>query len=179
MLENYDHYISKNIKAYYTRKLFSPAIYLILLLLFWNIFSLSDLLFPTTLTSKDTLVGAHQNDVKYVTTTLTDLHFTGYTRTFLDNTTGYYYYTLQNDECFFVLLSPKTCEEGLPNITSISISAELIDDSTNFQLLLDNVAKDLGWTSSGIRSKVSPYYLSEPAFNAEGNTLLFLFILLT
>ena len=34
----------------------------------------------------------------------------------------------------------------------------------------------LNWTSSGIKSKVSPYYLSQPDYNPIGNTLLFLFI---
>lgn len=179
MLENYDHYISRNIKAYYKRKIFSPAVYLVLLLLAWNIFSLTDLLFPATLTADSTLNSMQRNEVKYVNAQLTDLHFTGYTRTFLGNTTGYYYYTVRNDECFFVLLSPTTCEEGLPVISDVYISAVLSDGSDTYQLLLDNVAKDLNWTATGIRSKVSPYHLSEPDFNPIGNTLLFSFIFIT
>lgn len=179
MLENYDHYISRNIKAFYKRKIFSPAVYLVLLLLVWNIFSLTDLLFPASFTSESTLDSMHRNEVKYVNAQLTDLHFTGYTRTFLGNTTGYYYYTLRNEECFFVLLSPQTCEEGLPVISEVYISAVISSGSDTYQLLLDNVAKDLSWTRTGIRSKVSPYYLSEPDFNPIGNALLFGFIFVT
>lgn len=179
MLENYDHYISKNIKTYYKRKLFSPAVYLVLLLLVWHIFSLTELLFPASLTTSDTLESMHRNEIKYVNAQLTDLHFTGYTRTFLGNTTGYYYYTLRNGECFFVLLSPKSCEEGIPTISDIYVSAELSRGSSTYQTLLDNVAKDLNWTGNGIRSKVSAYYLSEPDFNPIGNTLLFGFIFAT
>ena len=179
MLENYDHYISKNIKTFYKRKLFSPAVYLVLLLLVWHIFSLTELLFPASLTTNDTLESMHRNEIKYVNAQLTDLHFTGYTRTFLGNTTGYYYYTLRGDECFFVLLSPKSCEEGIPTISDIYVSAELSRGSSTYQTLLDNVAKDLNWTGNGIRSKVSAYYLSEPDFNPIGNTLLFGFIFAT
>ena len=179
MLENYEHYISRNIKAYYKRKIFSPAVYLVLLLIVWNIFSLTELLFPASLASDTTLDSLQREEVKYINAELSDLHFTGYTRTFLGNTTGYYYYTLRNDECFFVLLSPKTCEEGLPVISNVSVSAVLDTGSTTYQLLLDNVAKDLNWTSTGIRSKVLPYYLSEPDFNPIGNTLLFSFIFVT
>lgn len=179
MLENYDYYISKNIKTYYKRKLFSPAVYLVLLLLVWYIFSLTELLFPASLSTNNTLESMYRNDVKYVNAQLNDLHFTGYTRTFLDNTTGYYYYTLRNGECFFVLLSPKSCEEGLPTISEISVSAELSRGSATYQTLLDNVAKDLNWTGNGIRSKVSAYYLSEPDFNPIGNTFLFGFIFVT
>lgn len=179
MLENYEHYISKNIKTYYKRKIFSPAVYLVILLSAWQIFSLTELLFPVSLTTENTLESMYREDVKYVHAQLTDLHFTGYTRTFLGNTTGYYYYTLRNDECFFVLLSPKSCEEGLPTISDISFSAKLSRDSGTYQTLLDNVAKDLNWTSNGIRSKVSAYSLSEPDFNPIGNRLLFGFILVT
>ena len=179
MQKNFDHYISRNIKAYYKRKLFSPASYLVLLLLAWNIFSLTELFFPTPLQSNDTLENMYRNEVQYVNAQLTDLYFTGYTRTFLGNTIGYYYYTLHNDECFFVLLTPKSCEEGLPYIPEISISTVLSPGSQSYQTLLDNVAKDLNWTGTGIRSKVSSYYLSESDYNPKGNTLLFGFVFIT
>lgn len=179
MLENYEHYISKNIKTFYKRKLFSPAVYLVILLTVWHIFSLTELLFPASMNAENTLESMYRDDVKYVNAQLTDLHFTGYTRTFLGNTTGYYYYTLHGDECFFVLLSPKSCEEGIPTISGITISAELSRGSTTYQTLLDNVAKDLNWTANGIRSKVSAFYLSEPDFNPIGNIFLFGFIFVT
>lgn len=38
MPENYDHYISKNIKAFYKRRLAAPIIYLIVLILAWHFF---------------------------------------------------------------------------------------------------------------------------------------------
>lgn len=179
MLENYEHYISKNIKTFYKRKLFSPAVYLVILLTVWHIFSLTELLFPASMNAENTLESMYRDDVKYVNAQLTDLHFTGYTRTFLGNTTGYYYYTLHGGECFFVLLSPKSCEEGIPTISGITISAELSRGSTTYQTLLDNVAKDLNWTANGIRSKVSAFYLSEPDFNPIGNIFLFGFIFVT
>lgn len=179
MQENYEHYISRNIKAYYKRKLASPSVYLILLFIVWHIFSLTELLFPASFTAKSTLGSTYQAETKYVNAYLSDLYFTGYTRTFLGNTTGYYYYTMRNDECYFVLLSPRSCEEGLPYISEITVPTVLRTSDTTYQLLLDNVAKDLNWTSTGIRSKVLPYYLSQPDFNPIGNTLLFLFIFVT
>ena len=50
MPENYDHYITKNIKALYKRRLFSPIVYLIIVIVLWHVFSLTDLLFPVQLT---------------------------------------------------------------------------------------------------------------------------------
>ena len=114
MPENYDHYITKNIKALYKRRLFSPIVYLIIVIVLWHVFSLTDLLFPVHLTDDVPLESAYRNDAANMHTTLTDLKFTGYTRSNFAGTSGYYYYTIRNDECIIVLLSPSTCEEGLP-----------------------------------------------------------------
>ncbi len=176
MLEDYSHYISRNIKTYYKRRLFSPVIYLLLLLLVWNLFSLTDLFFPKTLTDADTVDSIYRQE-KYITATLEDLHFTGYTREMFGNVSGYYYYTLRGEECFVVLLAPDTCEEGLPEIASVTISAEFIQENDAFHVLLDNIAMDLNWSSSSIRSKMSPFYLSEPDYNLFGNVIFLLFLL--
>ena len=179
MQENFEHYISRNIQIFYKKKLPSPIVYLVILIIVWNIFSLSELLFPSPFTAKSTLTETHSQNTKYVEAYLSDLYFTGYTRTFLGNTIGYYYYTMRNEECYFVLLSPRSCEEGLPFISELTISAALYPGNDTYQLLLDNIARDLNWTGAGIRSKVSPYYLSEPDFNPIGNKILFLFIFAT
>lgn len=179
MLEIYEHYISRNIKEHYKRRLVMPILYLLLILLVWNIFSLSEVFFPPQISSDTTLESLAKEKVQYVNTTLHNLQFTGYTRTFWGNTTGYYYYTVANDECFFVLLTPKSCEEGLPSIKELNVSTKLIRGGDTFSLLLNNIAEDLNWTSSGIKSKVSPYHLSESDFNPLGNTLLFYFMAIT
>ena len=80
MPENYDHYITKNIKALYKRRLFSPIVYLIIVIVLWHVFSLTDLLFPVQLTDDVTLESAYRNDAANMHTTLTDLKFTGCTR---------------------------------------------------------------------------------------------------
>jgi hypothetical protein len=77
MPENYDHYITKNIKALYKRRLFSPIVYLIIVIVLWHVFSLTDLLFPVQLTDDVPLESAYRNDAANMHTTLTDLKFTG------------------------------------------------------------------------------------------------------
>lgn len=156
-----------------------PSLYLVLLLLVWNILSLSEVFFPPRIASDVTLESLAKEKVQYVNTTLHNLYFTGYTRTFWGNTTGYYYYTVANQECYFVLLTPDSCEEGLPSIKELTVSAKLIRGGDTFTLLLNNVAKDLNWTAGGIKGKVSPYHLSESDFNPIGNTLLFYFMAIT
>ena len=172
MPENYDHYITKNIKALYKRRLFSPIVYLIIVIVLWHVFSLTDLLFPVQLTDDVTLESAYRNDAANMHTTLTDLKFTGYTRNNFSGTSGYYYYTIRNDECIIVLLSPSTCEEGLPFIDEVTFTGKIKKSTVSFQSLLKNMSDDLGWTESGITSKVSGYYISEPDYNRTINTIL-------
>lgn len=179
MLENYEHYITKNIKAYYKRRLFSPIVYLTILFICWHLFSLSDLLNPVTLPADARLDFFYQEHENNIDTVLTDLKFTGYNRSRLGHISGYYYYTMRNDECIIVLLSPNTCEQGLPSISQTHITGKIVKGSDSFDQLLSNLAEDLDWTESGIKSKVSNYYISEPDYNRAANIFLFAVIFVT
>lgn len=179
MPNNYEHYISKNIKAFYKRRLFAPIVYLFVLLIFWQAFSLSALFSPDYQSPEESLETAYRNHTEYVYTTLTDLKFAGYTQTVLGNTTGYYYYTTRAEECIIVLLSPDTSEEGLPSIDEVSIQGKIINGGDSYDMLLTKLSKDLNWTENGIRNKVSRYYISEPGFHRTANHLMFAAIFIT
>ena len=94
MPENYEHYITKNIKAFYKRRLLTPILYLLLLFIIWHLFSLSSLLSPDRLDDSVTLEEAYRADIEYVHVTLHDMNFTGYTQSVFGYNTGYYYYTM-------------------------------------------------------------------------------------
>ena len=179
MPENYDHYISKNIKAFYKRRLAAPIIYLIVLILAWHFFSLSAVFSPDILPDDTSLETAFRCGKQYISTTLFDLKFTGYTQSIFGHTNGYYYYTMRDEECIIVLLSPNTSEEGLPSIEEVTIKGKISKGNENFDTLLSNLSTDLNWTENGIRNKVSSYYISEPGFNHVGNWILFATIFIT
>ena len=179
MPENYDHYISINIKAFYKRRLAAPIIYLIVLILAWHFFSLSAVFSPDILPDDTSLETAFRGGKQYINTTLSDLKFTGYTQSIFGHTNGYYYYTMRDEECIIVLLSPNTSEEGLPSIEEVTIKGKISKGNENFDTLLSNLSTDLNWTENGIRNKVSSYYISEPGFNHVGNWILFAAIFIT
>lgn len=54
MPDQFEHYITQNIKAFYKRRLLTPILYLIFLLVLWFVLSLSAPLFPDTLDAPDT-----------------------------------------------------------------------------------------------------------------------------
>lgn len=179
MSDNYEHFITKNIKQFYKRRLSAPILYLLFLLLLWIVFSLGAPLFPDELPASDTLESAYRSHTKYVHASVSDLKFTGYTKNRLGSIIGYYYYTMRADECIIVLLSPSTSEQGLPVIQKADFRAQIIEGQENYARLLDNLAADLNWTENGIRDEVSPYVLSEPDYNMLGNVILYTVFLAT
>lgn len=175
MTTNFEHYITKNIRAFYKRRLAAPLTYVILLLALWFVFPLSDMLSPKTFTDAHTLESAYEDGIDYISTEFTDLTFTGYTSTRFGSTNGYFYYGVKDERCFIVLLSPSTCEEGLPNIESLNVTCRILKGKESYQSLLSQLAQDLDWTESGITSQLSAYYFSEPDYNALATSILFLF----
>ena len=173
MIENYDHYITRNIRAYYKRRLIAPICFLLLLAVLWFIFPLGAILSPQPFTAADTLDSAYKDNKHYVTATFPELTFTGYTSSRFGNTNGYWYYGVRDRRCYLVLLSPTTCQEGLPKITSLTTTSRIVKGNQMYQRVLSALATDLNWTPEGIASQMPLYYFSEPDFNPYTNTLLF------
>ncbi|MCR4675551.1 MAG: hypothetical protein K5675_11100, partial [Lachnospiraceae bacterium] len=165
MAENFEHYISKNIKAYYRRRIFSPALYLILLFVLSLIFPLKNMAFPSQINEGTSLSKLYNNKEYFVDVTLHDLYFTGYKKDWLGINVGYFYYTMYEDDCIIVLLRPSTCQQGNPEISELTIRGQILPNAASESMLLENLAEDLSWTSSGIKKTISSIMLSEPDGN--------------
>lgn len=161
MNENLNHHITNSIKSYYTNRLIAPIVFLALLILLAIFYPVGSMIFPTEYDSSKSISELYDEDHPYITIDLTKLYFTGYTEQWLDRTTGYYYYTMVDDNCIILLLDPETCDQGNPTIESLSLHAEILKDSIAMDRLLDSLSEDLNWTKSGIRSTISRYMLSE------------------
>jgi hypothetical protein len=173
MTENYEHYISRNITAFYRRRLFSPILYLCILAALWFIFPLRALLFPPQISQSDSFKSTYESGSHYATATFTDLTFTGYTSRRFDSTNGYYYYTFWKGECVIVLLSPSTCEQGNPSIDEVTVRGQILKSDKAYQNLLSTLAEDLDWTPEGIVSEMPGFYFSEPDYHPDITKLLF------
>lgn len=173
MIDNYEHYITRNIRAYYKRRLAAPICYLLLLAALWFIFPLEAILNPAPFTAIDTLEGAYEEGKDYVVVTFNDLTFTGYTSSRFGSTNGYWYYGVRNHQCYLVLLSPTTCEEGLPTIENLTVTCCIMEGQRLYTELLSALAADLDWTEAGISSQMPAYYFSEPDYNPIVNAVLF------
>ncbi len=172
MTENLGHYIPKHLRRVFRRRLVPPILYLIILAALWLLLPLYDILFPPVLDRLDNLPDYSNAHSSYVSAKLENLYFTGYTNSSFGRTNGYYYYTLQDKECVIVLLSPRTCEEGLPQISSVQIRGRVLKRDAAYDALLEHLSQDLNWTKEGISQKTSNYFISEPAFRLTSSALL-------
>lgn len=179
MQENYEHYISGNIKSLCRKRLIAPTLYLIFAAALFCMAPVASVLFPAELSDLSDMNEFHSKKTSFASASLKDLKFTGYTRMRGSRTVGYYYYTDNpgKKECCVILLSPSTCEQGMPQIEQITVRGKILKADKAYDALLANLSKDLSWTKSGIRSKMSAYYLSEPDFRYYPGIFLFLLLI--
>lgn len=175
MIENYEHFITKNIRAFYKRRLGAPLVYICILIVLWFVFPLSDMFSPAKYENTQTLEEAYEEGTHYINVDFSNLTFTGYTSTQFGSTNGYFYYGENDKGIFIVLLSPATCEEGLPSIEELNVTCRITKGKASYHALLEQLATDLNWTKDGITSQVPAYYFSEPDFNPFATVILFLF----
>ena len=179
MINNYEHYITRNIRSFYKRRLFSPIIYLILLAILWFVFPLGDIIFPVKLQDDTNFEAAYKSSDRYVKAEFKDLYFSGYTSKKGSDINGYYYYCMHGDSCSIVLLSPSTCEEGLPSIDKVDAIGKITKGKDNYSKLIVNLSHDIDWTSKGLSETVSNYYFSEPDYHLRSTIILFVFYFAT
>ena len=162
-MDSLEHLITRTIKTYYKNRLYAPILFLTLILTLAVFFPVGHMLFPHTYSEDNVSLYKLYNDKEtYAKFQFKNLYFTGYTSKWLDQTRGYYYYTMVNSECVIVLLDPKTCEQGAPTIDELTIRGQILYESEAARTLLSNLARDLNWSEDGILSTVSSYTISEP-----------------
>lgn len=176
MTENLSHYITKNIKSYYREHLFAPILYLLFLAAICIIFPILAMVFPKSYPGDADLEKLYAHKERYIQADLNHLYFTGYTKKWLDNTEGYYYYTMMGEKCAIVLLSPESCQQGLPSIDSLHVHGKIIYNPPSMDRLITRLSQDLSWNAEGMRHTVSEYMLSEPDATNLPTTLLILLL---
>ena len=173
MIENFEHYITRNICSFYKRRLFSPIIYLLILLILWLVFPIGEMISPLPLKNAGQIEGVYEAKMEYVTVTFEDLTFTGYTTSRFGSTNGYWYYGSKDDTCYIVLLTPYTCEEGLPYIQQITTTCRIVTHPKLYNQLMEKLSTDLEWTVDGLVNQLPSIFYSEPDYNPLTNSLLF------
>ncbi|SFQ14967.1 hypothetical protein SAMN02910358_00879 [Lachnospiraceae bacterium XBB1006] len=155
------HYITDSIRKVYKKRLALPILILVLLGALWFIFPIKTFMFPRPIKQGDVLTKRTFSRQSGVSVTIDHLYFTGYTSSMFGRSNGYYYYTTWNDKCLIVLLSPSTCQEGLPSMKHVTIHANIHKPGRSYDQLLFQLSKDLNWTTDGLLEQMDTVYLEE------------------
>lgn len=157
-----------------TKRLFPP---MVLLLLCGGIFLYTPVrgyLFPQKLHTSDRMEDFYNTQNPYAAADPSVLYDSGYDCLIGGKTAGSYYYSLDNGQFQLYLLDKKLSAGTSDTISGLSIKGLLVKmDDTEYEHLLQQMAKDLEWSSSKLSAIASPYMLSTlPSLNRMHAALL-------
>ena len=156
------NHIKKKITRFYGKRMIAPAVLIIFLIVIYIILPVRSLFDPVPYTDMDSAEARHREGATYVNADLSNLYFTGYRKMIFGQTYGYYYYSVTGNECTLILLSGRTCEQGVPSIEHLEFSARITEKTPSEDRLLSLLARDLSWNEAGLSKNVSSFVLNEP-----------------
>ena len=155
-------YITRSIRSFYLKRVRGPLTYIAILVIVWIIFPMGSLLFPREVSDGSQISESFRNRQIYVRAKFGDLYFTGLRQFFLGRTTGYYYYTMWDGECYIILLDPITSEQGDPHISGLDTRVCITREGHIRSEIIARLAEQLEWKADAMSSSVSELVLSEP-----------------
>ena len=155
-------YITRSIRSFYLKRVRSPLTYMAILVIVWIIFPMGSLLFPAQVTDGTQISESYRQRQIYVRADFRDLYFTGFRQYFLGRTTGYYYYTMWDGECYIILLDPVTSEQGDPHIGHLDTRVCIMREGHIRSEIIARLAEQLEWKADAMSSSMSELVLSEP-----------------
>lgn len=127
--------------------------------------SLTQTLFPQSVTDISHLSSeSYRKEHPIIQLTCDTLYYTGYDNYLKDKVTGHYYYTIQNHYCLFVLLDV-TDDSPKETITNFKGTVKLIDDTSVFHNLTQNLSKDMEWSTRSLQGISLPVIASQPDYH--------------
>ena len=166
------NHIRKKIAIFYKKRMIAPAVLLVFLIVMYLLLPIRSLFAPASYTALDSAEARHKAGTTYVNASLSDLYFTGYRKMIFGQTYGYYYYSVTGNECTLILLSGKTCEQGVPTIERLDFPARITEKTPSEDRLISLLARDLSWNEAGLSKNVSSFVLNEPKANGPVAVLL-------
>lgn len=148
-----------------------PGILLILVILFFINSPLQDILFPFHTNELSGVGTAYNNDCHYVDLTVDRLYDSGLDCIRNGKRVGRYYYSFENNYCYFFLISVKHLnayakENGpdLSTVNNITIKAKAVVNPRVLNDIITDISHDLSWTHAGMSNRTSKYLISEPDY---------------
>lgn len=156
------NHIRKKIARFYKKRMIAPAILIVFLIVMFIALPVRSLFDPVPYSDMDSAKAKRSDGATYVNADLSKLYFTGYRKMIFGQTYGYYYYSVTGEECTLILLSGRTCEQGIPVIENLRFSARITEKTPSEDRLISLLARDLSWNEAGLAKNISSFVLNEP-----------------
>lgn len=144
-------------------RLIFPLLVFCFIMLYTFQSSLWEGLFPKELSAKQTLSGAYGAGTRYISTTLSELYYSGYDYMQGSSIRGHYYYTLIDGQCTVYLV--KRQEEPPAVLKNYPITGKLVFQKQSLSDLLMLMARDMNWTYEGLSAVTSEVICSACAYH--------------
>lgn len=152
--------IIDNIKSVCKRQIVLPLIFTVIFTILIILLSLNVTLHPK---HRDTIWNVSKSD-GYVTVTSDKLYYSGYNLISAVNGNYGYYYSLENDQCIFVL-APIDSSNPKEVLTDYKFTAKVISSDKAYKKMLSSFSNDLDWDEKSLSKITSGFVLSEAAYH--------------
>lgn len=161
------------VKEISLRKMLYPLLTLIVTILIFLLIPFYQLWNPEKITSAEQIAGLYDKEHNYIDITWQKLYYSGYD--YLENgkKVGSYYYALENDICYFVILPPEMTESRAEVLEQVQVTARLVSGGKTLQDLIKGMAEDLGWTAQGLSAVTSHIVIDGMGYAWIRSNLLF------
>lgn len=160
------NYIYKQIRRISLINLTIPAALAIIVVIMYINIPFGDILHPKQLDNTLDADKMYADDVRFVNASFDKLYYTGYDYIKNGKTAGYYYYSLDDNKCTFVLVDSDNIKEPKDTITGYSMNASLEKQNDLIKKMISGFSKNLDWTNDGLLSVTSVCFIDETGFNS-------------
>ncbi len=177
--------ITKKVRLINLSNVILPFIILIATVIAIYHFPFAKSLKPYAIDNLYDVTSAYKNGELYIEITVPTLYHTGQEHSVNGRTEGQYYYTLENDKCYFFLLSNaflnklENTHDNLSELNNVTIRAGITSNSRSLSMLRMGIARELDWSPSGLQDITCPYIIDELDYNYfKGQVLIWIYRIL-
>ena len=166
--------LTKHIRKIVIRNFFFPVILFIAALVFFSLIPAGSLGSVKQVHGNEEIIDAYKNGAEFVHCSFDTLYYSNFDYYKGDDIAGYYYYSLEEDSCVFVLVPISSFPNGEKTdiLRDYSATAMLVRKDDSFKSFLENFAADIGWNTSGLNSITASFSVDQ----VTGNTIAYYFI---
>ncbi len=125
----------------------------------------SDILVPKTVDNLNTLSLDTNKSIEYFSISSSEWLYSGYNNYKDNKILEYIYYHIDNETCYFLLVSPEHVKKSDMSLKNKNITVSIMERSDSFNSFLTEFATDINWNFKALNEASSSIILSTSSYN--------------